>query len=255
MDSSVPATQESQPCEIIQPATSLPNPPQPAPEFTVYKQPVDVTPLSLREDYDAKDYEPAVDHAQAHQAALQRSTQNRRLLSDAELAAQQQAKQERIAAIRTCTVRVRLPDQMMIDMQITQDDTATTLYTKVRSWLANESQSFELRHTGPKGLPVALDETNAQKKLIKDCAFKGRVLVTLVWNRAVPTAIRHAPVLKDNLRGQAVEITLPKVDDEQDADKSGEKATKDQKMAQGSSSKKGDVEARMKKLLGFGKKK
>lgn len=225
----------------------------PRPEVSVYKPSSTPTPQAARESYDPDDYVPTVDHAKSHQATLNRAARNQRLLSDAELAEVEQEQQAKLAEIRSSTVRVRLPDQMMIDIVITPEHTPSDMYQLVRDKLETPNEGFQLRHTGVKGAPITLDKDDTHKYLIKDLGFTQRVLVTMVWDVTASQAARKGAVLKASLREQAVELKIP--GPVQENGKAVVNSGKGDAIPEKPKSSKMDVEAKMKKFLGFGKKK
>lgn len=222
----------------------------------VYKAPSASTPKAALQSSSESDFVPTIEHAHAHQAVLNRAAQNQRLLSDAEVAAESARKQEVLLSVRSATVRVRFPDQMQVDSSIAADATPESLYTRVRDMLHDPSLNFELRFTGDKGAPVTLakEGPEANRKLIRNLGWKGRVLVTMVWAPDVPPDGR-VRVLKDSLVGQARELSVPAP-----LAPGGEAGGKtlDGRVAKAKEQSKGgntkaDVEAKMKKFLGFGK--
>ncbi|KAF4555334.1 Hypothetical protein D9617_2g052900 [Elsinoe fawcettii] len=223
------------------------------PSIAVYKPPSSSAPLAATQATSDSDFTPTVEHAHAHQAVLARAAQNRRLQSDAELAADNARKAEALSTVKSATIRVRFPDQMQVDLTISHEDTASTLYDKVRDMLRDPSLAFELRYTGAKGAPVALDKTGreAGKSLIRGFGWKGRVLVTMVWEPTVPIE-KRGQVLKDSLVGQARELSLPTVAATEGTAEKGGRTVQETKPKEGKG--KGDLEAKMKKFLGFGKK-
>ncbi|PNS17760.1 hypothetical protein CAC42_3155 [Sphaceloma murrayae] len=233
-------------------ATSASKPPEPS--ISVYKPPTNATPLAATQAPSDSDFTPTVEHAQAHQAVLARASQNRRLQSDAEVAAEQAKRAEALKEVKSTTIRVRFPDQMQVDLVVGPEETASGLYEKVKGMLRDEALGFELRYTGTKGAPVTLEREGkeAGTSLIRGLGWRGRMLVTMVWEAGVPLDKRTG-VLKESLVGQAKELSVPqpvaggaegtkgKVMDKMEQKKDGGKG-------------KGDLEAKMKKFLGFGKK-
>lgn len=233
-----------------QPTPQQPSQPQPNPSGIAIFTPSSVPSNTA---HNAADFEPTVDHARAHQATLARQSVNKRLASDSELASQEAARKEQLQKIRSVVIRVRFPDQMIAELQLGQDDTVAGLYERVRGMLEQSSVGFELRAPGLKGgmESLSLEGEAGERRLIRDLGFSGRVLVTMVWAAEVSGEVRNAAVLKQELRGRAKELEAPKEvevkEEKQEVRKAEEKPRKE-----GS---KGDVEARMKRLLGLGKKK
>lgn len=221
------------------------------PTITVYAAPTGTTPAAALQPHNEADFAPSVEHAHAHQAVLNRAAQNKRLLSDRELDAAAESKKQALSNIHNIVIRVRLPDQMMFDADMNQQDTVAALYKIVRDQLADSTQAFQLRWTNAKGRTETLDpDSNA--RLIGDLGMRGKVLVTMVWDASVHVAIRQQPVLADKLRAHAkelqVQMDVPQV--EQEKDTKTEK--KEEPKKKGGS--KGDKEARLMKLMGFGRK-
>ena len=267
-DSSVIASSSEGPIEpyISSPTTDESSAPPSANRISVYKPSTSTTPSAALTPHNPSDYEPLVEHAQSHQATLARASQNRRLQSDAEIAASEKERQQALESIKTATLRIRFPDQMMIDLTITAAETVTSLHNTVRDMLENPAEPFMLRQTGPRGQPITLEQQQQQqpqqssgsadeRKLIKDLGMGGRVLLTMVWDTAASTQAREAPVLKAAMRDQARELKVRFL--ENPVEEEGKNKTEGKKaetLSQRKERNKGDVEARMKKFLGFGKK-
>jgi tether containing UBX domain for GLUT4 len=227
--------------------------------ISVYLPPASNTPAAALQDDDPATFEPSIDHAKAHQAALTRMTRNTRLLSDKELAEQEEARQASLAQVQTVTVRVRYPDQSMIETTVTATSTAAELYAKVADTLASTADAqgkFELRYTGAKGHQTIPNSTT--QRLVRDFGFRGKVLVTLIWKDDASSQARQGPSLKEEYRSRAKDLKV-ELATQQAAGEESHKAAMSSKdsgadKGKGKSSG-GDVEAKMKKLLGFGRKK
>ncbi|PLN83056.1 putative UBX domain protein [Aspergillus taichungensis] len=185
---------------------------------TVFSPPTNTTPQSAQTSYNESDYIPSVDHAQAHQRRLNASSRNQRLPTDAELAAQAAAEEERRAGVTEVDVKVRLPDQSQIVAKFGQSDTGKTLYDFVRSCLAAPlaAESFILTQftTGPpakatKKLQSALPDSD-KSLLIKDLGLAGRVLINFSWHESASSTARQAKndLLKPELRTQAQDLKV-----------------------------------------------
>lgn len=223
--------------------------------ISVYKPPSASMPQAALQSTSESDFLPTIEHAHAHQAVLNRAAQNQRLPSNAEAAAESARRQEALLSIRSSAVRVRFPDQMQVDLTVDADATAASLHARVRDMLRDPELAFELRFTGAKGAPVTLakEGPDAEKKLIRGLGWKGRVLVTMVWAAEVPLDSR-TQVLKDSLVGQAREISVPvpQTGVQQGVGAAaGRVLDKNKEQAKGGN--KADLEAKMKKFLGFGK--
>ncbi|KAJ8608374.1 hypothetical protein MRB53_039714 [Persea americana] len=236
--------------------------------ISVYHPPSSDTPAAALHQDDPSTFEPSIDHAKAHQAALQRATRNTRLLSDAEIASQEASRQAHLNAVQSATVRVRFPDQSMIQFVIAAPDSGANLYARAREALAYPDEPFDLRafpskNPGPgRGVVQQISLADAENlSLIHDLGFRGKVLVTLVWVPETSEAAKQAPSLKAEYRNRAevLKVELPS-EDKTAASGSGERSANmlQQDDANGSNDSKGkgkgDLEAKMKKFLGFGKK-
>jgi tether containing UBX domain for GLUT4 len=235
--------------------------PTPAPQqslyngVAVYRAPSNDTPAAALEPDDPTTFEPSIAHAKAHQAALERSGRNTRLLSDKELAEQEAQRQAALATVQTVTVRVRYPDQSMIETTINASETSADVYRKVRETLTHSTEAFELRFVGNKGHQTLPD--SASKRLVRDFGFRGKVLVTFVWSQEASADARQAPALKDEYRSHAQELNVDLSSFRavpQAEGSSSQKAEPAKKEGGGKGKGGGDLEAKMKKFLGFGKK-
>ncbi|KAJ9645380.1 hypothetical protein H2199_003388 [Coniosporium tulheliwenetii] len=157
--------------------------------ITIFAPPSGTTPQAAREAFNAADYEPTVDHAKLHQARLLSESRNRRLPSDAELAAQEKERSEKLARISEVVLRIRLPDQSVVQMTVGRLDTAEVLYGRVRELLAHADQPFVLR-------------------LVPDLGFQGRVMMYLVWSENASLEAQREPSLKKEWREQAQEMNV-----------------------------------------------
>ncbi|KJX97502.1 ubx domain-containing protein [Zymoseptoria brevis] len=226
--------------------------------IAVYLPPSSSTPAAALQEDDPALFEPSIDHAKAHQAALTRMTRNTRLLSDKELAEQEETRQASLAQVNTVTVRVRYPDQSMIETTVSAASTAAELYAQVAGTLASTADAqgkFELRYTGAKGHQTLPDSTS--KRLVRDLGFRGKVLVTLIWMPEASAQARQGPSLKEEYRSRAKDLKV-ELATQQAAGEESHKAAMNKKESGAAASKGkggGDVEAKMKKFLGFGKKK
>ena len=93
----------SDPEPIITSSTSRP--------LSVYRPPSSSTPLAALAQHNEADYTPTIEHAQVHQKMLNDSTRNKRLPTEAEIAAAVEAEKEKLAAIQTVEIKIRMPDQ------------------------------------------------------------------------------------------------------------------------------------------------
>ncbi|KAI9765852.1 MAG: hypothetical protein M1840_007134 [Geoglossum simile] len=159
--------------------------------------------------FNAADYEPTIDQVRAHQSHLTSTAQNRRLLSDAELATKQRTAEERLAKVTDIEVKIRYPDQMQLVSKFTSTDTAASLHDFVRSTLKYMDESFSLSYASSKG-PKTVPKDD-KVKLIKDLGFEGRMLVTVTWDEDASKRARSAGNLRDEYVKMAREIKIQEI--------------------------------------------
>lgn len=248
----IASSSETQP----QPAESVPASQQELYNgVAVYRAPSGNTPAAALEPDDPSTFEPSIAHAKAHQAALERAGRNTRLLSDKELEEQEAQRQASLATVQTVTVRVRYPDQSMIETNVNASETSADVYKKVRETLSHPTEPFELKFMGKKGHESLPDSTD--KRLVRDFGFRGKVLVIFSWLQEASLKARQAPALKEEYRSHAqdlnVDLSSFRAVPQADGSSSAQKPDGVKKESSGKG-KGGDLEAKMKKFLGFGKK-
>ncbi|KAL4890895.1 GLUT4 regulating protein TUG-domain-containing protein [Aspergillus ambiguus] len=219
-ETQVASADSERPSDLPTSAPSEPsaNPTASSRPVTVFAPPSNDTPQSAQMAFNETDYVPSVDHAKAHQRRLNQASQNKRLPSDAEIAAKAAAEESRLSGIKEVDVKVRLPDQSQVVAKFGQEDTGKSLYGFVRSCLAEAfaQEKFSLMHfpapgpssSGKRMLNVVPDSD--QRLLIKDLGMAGRMLVNFSWNEDASAAARasHSGLLKPELRTQAQEIKV-----------------------------------------------
>lgn len=155
---------------------------------------------------------------------LSESTQNKRLPSEAEIAAKASADQEQLAAVKDVEIKIRFPDESSFSTRFTQTDSAAVLYRSVRECLDERwiGEGFLLRQPGVrgKGDVVPNDE---KKRLIRDLGLKGRVLVIFDWDEKNASLEARATkvVLKEDLREKAKPLQVVDFKDEDGDDEPG----------------------------------
>ena len=133
------------------------------------------------------------------------SGRNKRLPSEAELAAQREAASRKGSKVKDVELKIRLPDQSQLVSKFTTNDTVATLYEFVQSMLQHPDQPFTLSYSSPNGPRVlgrqlVSTDTNTNHdgdpvntntntaRLIGDLGFSGRMLVIFAWD---PSAANH----------------------------------------------------------------
>lgn len=203
---------------------------QPAPEnpeeavgpdqrpIAVYSAPSSHTPKAALQPHNDSDYEPTIAHAKLHQSRLQNSSQNKRLLSDAETEQLERDKAAKLSAAKEVSIKIRFPDQSSIVSPFKADETGAHLYKYVTDVIVAEGQPFKLVWTnkGPQTVP-----RDDKKKLIKDLGFEGRMLVNFVWETGAIDAARKGPVLKPQFAQSAKEFAVvePPAEEEEKEDR------------------------------------
>ncbi|KAK3906707.1 GLUT4 regulating protein TUG-domain-containing protein [Staphylotrichum tortipilum] len=172
----------------------------------VFTAPSSSTPAAARTREDDSVYEPTIAHAQLRQQQLLQRSQNRRLKSDAELAADAAEEAARLAKITRVEIKVRFPDQTSAVWTVTPEETGAFLYEAVRGVMAHPDQPFRLILPGPK---TVVHEDG--KTLIAGYRLKGREMLHLLWEDGVPAAARGAPFLKGSVASKAREVVVPKI--------------------------------------------
>ena len=180
--------------------------------ISVFAPPSSTTPQAVRQKYNEADYEPTVDHARMYQSRLKQSGQNKRLLTDAEIKAQQSNQAQKIADIKEVEIRIRFPDQSSIVTKFSNVDTSESLYELVKGMIVNSADPFSLKYSAPSGLKIIpKDDSNNKTKLIGGLGMLGRVLVTFVWDEGSSLKARSEPTLIQKYREEAKEIKVAEV--------------------------------------------
>ncbi|KAI5261250.1 hypothetical protein E4T47_09469 [Aureobasidium subglaciale] len=233
------------------PSTESQSPSQ-ASGISVYAAPSGDTPFAASQPHNEADYLPSVEHAHAHQASLLRKGRNTRLPSDREIAEKRAAKAAEVRDIEFVTLRIRFPDMMQVEWRATPNDTSESLYTKVKKMLDDSSLKFKLQITGFQMEALIFDPTS-QQKLIKDLGIKDRSLITFVWDHSVDKDTRNRPLLKQALRGQAKELEVKEPAAPEEVKQAP--APQPEEPKKKSSLSRAEREAKLAKMMGFGKKK
>ena len=203
--------------------------------LTVFAPSASNTPKAAQQAFNEKDYEPTIDHAKLHQSRLAATGANRRLPSDAEIAAQAESQAQKNAKIKEIDIKIRFPDQMQALSKFSSTDTANTLYDFVKNLMTRENEPFTLRFSaanGPQTIPFG---PQGNVKLISGLGMVGRVLVNVAWEEGVSSEARVAPVLKQQYREKAREIEVQHIEEpaveenQQPASKNASKENKERK--------------------------
>jgi tether containing UBX domain for GLUT4 len=179
---------------------------QSEPSVKVYTAPNSSTPLAAQQGFNDSDYEPTIDHARTHQARLTADSRNRRLPSDAELAALESTRVAKLAQITTVRVRIRLPDQTMLETSFGKPAVAADVYTLVRTSLTHPAAPFVLRYVDNSGAHVALPDSEAP--LIARIGWRGSVLASMAWLEGAADEVRRAPALRADVLATARQLAV-----------------------------------------------
>ena len=172
--------------------------------ISVFAPPTSSAPSAARQAFNEEDYEPTIDQARLHQARLNQSGRNKRLPTDAEIAAQQEAQRQKLANVKEVEIKIRFPDQRQVVSKFSAVDTGSNLYSFVKGLLERENEPFILNFSsarGPKTVP-----NDAETHLISGLAMTGKVLVNFLWDEGASVEARGGPILKDKYQSQAREL-------------------------------------------------
>ena len=131
---------------------------------SVYRPPSSSTPSAALMSHNDADYTPTVEHAQVHQRLLQQNTRNVRLKTEAQLVAQAEEEAAKLAAVKEVDIKIRFPDQSVVQTLFGQSDSSANLYTFVRDCLEDHwrSEVFTLRIPGVRGRTRSFQMTPAR---------------------------------------------------------------------------------------------
>lgn len=211
-DKAVP-TAENTTSESQEPLTTTTSRP-----ISVYKPPTGSAPSAALTQDNESDFTPTIEHAQAHQKMLNEAGRNRRLKTDAELAADAKEEGERLAAIKEVSIKIRFPDQSSVVLKVTQAETGSSLYTRVRDECLDPQFKNESFHLGTAGGGAAgagrsnmVVYPDSDQLLIKNRYIKGPTTVTFFWDdkSASQAARASRTVLKPELQAIAQDIKRP----------------------------------------------
>lgn len=186
----------------------------------IYLAPSGATPVAAQAPPEENDFTPSIAHAKLHQARLQDSSRNKRLLSDKELEEKAAAEEARLAAIKNVLVKIRFPDNTSSDWQVDNTKTGAFLYEAVKHVMADSSLPFHL--VLPGGKTTIADNDSQKHNLVRAYKLSGRVLINLVWDDKVPAPVRKQPFLKSSVVQQGQKIKVQDIPKEvPDADPKG----------------------------------
>jgi tether containing UBX domain for GLUT4 len=229
---------------------SLPH--DPLAPISVFQAPTGSVPAASLISVPDAVYEPTIAHAQLHQARLLASTQNKRLKSDAELAAEAAAHAARLASVTALNVKVRFPDGTSAQWTLPPDASGATLHAAVRGVMASPQERFRLLLPGGKG--VVADSDGAPKdQLVKGYGLRGGVLISLNWEDGVGDEVRRAPFLKDAVATRAQQVVVPEEPAEEPEESEDAKPVKPERSAASGSGSDG-AGKKLPKWLKLGKK-
>lgn len=216
------------------------------PEVTIFAPSSSSTPAAAQ-TYNEADYVPTISHAQQHQARLQQSSRNKKLLSEKELADEARAQEDSLRQVRGVTVRFRFPDSSHAQQMFSQQATASDLYALCRELIDRpQGEDFKLMYSGVKGHQQLAEDG---KRLIGDLGWKNNMLVTIIWGDNVS---RRGPVLKQQYMAQAQSLPTPAVPvEEVEEQRAPAQASKENQKKEGKS---GDKENKLRNMLKLGKK-
>jgi tether containing UBX domain for GLUT4 len=267
MSEILPTTTEQDSLDATTPASAIPSdgtadPVEPLSsssvpvrQIAVFSAPSTTVPQAATIPHNESDYLPTIDHAKLHQSRLTDLGKNRRLPSDAEIAATQKAKVDKLSTVEKVRVRVRLPDQTQVQDIFGRAETSADVWGFVRLVLRYPEEEFVLKYLDAKGrhTPLSSDST---KRLIQDLGWTGDTLIYLTWGENVSAQAKKEPSLNDQYMAQAAElkVSLPQAETEPEEKKGGFLGGILGNKGKGKDMNPGDREAKLKRLMGFGKK-
>ncbi|RYP49639.1 hypothetical protein DL768_004681 [Monosporascus sp. mg162] len=199
--------------------------PEPSPDVTIFAAPTSATPAAALQADSEDAFIPGIEHAKAHQRLLRAAGQNKRLPSDQEIAEREAAERKKLADTSSVRIRVRLPDNSLLERDFGRDDTGATLYAVVRGAMAHPTAPFRLTYPAAQGggarREVIRDADDASSTLIAGHRFRGQVIVTFVWDDAAPADVRRPPFLKQSAAARAQKVVVPEVPDAVEVDGGG----------------------------------
>ncbi len=173
----------------------------------VFAPPSASSPAAAGQAHNEKDYEPTIDHAKHHQSRLSTYGRNKTLPSDAELAAQAEARAKKKADVKTVNIKVRFPDQSTVISEFKDLETTVSLYDFVKQCLENEDEPFSLNFSTPKGPQRIPRETN--ERLISGLGMVGSVMVNFIWEDGASNQARTGRnLLKEMYHKNAAEVEV-----------------------------------------------
>ena len=231
------------------------------PTLSIYSPPTNSNPTAASTPFNPSDYEPTLDHAKQHQSLLSTTSRNTKLPSDAEIAATRAAAAERRAAIQSVVVRLKFPDESVVEKTVGREETGAGLYAVLAEVsVAGLGGLVELRVAGQGGRGMKVERVECdQRRLIGDLGWSGRVMVMVVWKDAKEGGKwGRKPCLKPEYSSQGKQLEVdadPGAETDAPMEGSGHSGAAGEGNKKGrGAARGGDVEAKMKKFLGFGKK-
>jgi tether containing UBX domain for GLUT4 len=229
--------------------------PGPARKVAVFSAPSTTVPQAATMPHNESDYLPTIDHAKLHQSRLTDLSKNRRLPSDAEIAATQKVKVDKLSTVEQVSVMVRLPDQTRVQGVFGRAETSADLWGWVRLTLRHPEEEFVLKYLDSKGRHVPLS-SDSTKKLIQDLGWTGNTLLYMTWGDNVSTLAKKDPSLNDENLAQAAElkVSLPQPEPEAEEKKGFSLSGILGNKGKGKTLSLGEREEKLKRMMGFGKK-
>ncbi|KAF8464565.1 GLUT4 regulating protein TUG-domain-containing protein [Kalaharituber pfeilii] len=224
--------------------------------ITVFAPAQGAVPEAAKLRFDESEYELTVNQARQIQANLAASGRPQRLLSDQELAEKEREKRERREKVTEIEIRVRFPDQMIVQSTFKGTDKSEDLYAFVRSTIRHPNEPFYLYLTPPvRKIPCD------SSRLALDLQFTPRMLVNFSWDKSASEKALTAPALSDEYLAvaQAIKVSRQQLEmvelgeqDEEDEEKAKKALKRENGNGRGTSS--GGLSGKVPKWLKFGKK-
>ncbi|KAE9980422.1 hypothetical protein BLS_008754 [Venturia inaequalis] len=252
LDSTSPVLQTTSDVAVERP----PSESGPIRKIAVFSAPSAAVPQAATMPHNDNDFSHSVEQLKQHQSRLADLGKNRRLPSDAEIAAAEKTKADKLAGLQKITVRVKMPDQMQIQGEFNREDTNAALWSVVQLALRHPDQEFALKYVDARGRHVPLNKTPV-KTLIQDLGWTGDTSLYMTWGENVDPKARKEQSLNDDCQKQAKELKInlpqPEAEPEENAQKGVAGMFNKVKKASNLSAE--EKAAKLSKFMGFGKKK
>ncbi|KAI9729600.1 MAG: hypothetical protein M1834_006796 [Cirrosporium novae-zelandiae] len=199
------------------------------------------------------DHEINIEQAKLHQKHLQEAAKPTRLQSDIEIAAREKAASEKLASVKHIRIRLRFQDGYMVDTEFNNLDTAASLHSFVRGLLSRPEEPFRLSFIGDNVSLQSIPDA-ASVRLISGLRIKQDTLVNVGWDDKTSLEAKTSPVLREGIRNKGQEIKVSEPQPSLVEESTSSRLQQQQQPSGGPKRNQASVEDRLRKLVGFNKK-